>query len=93
MLKTLAPHLDTEHQHEHKTLPDPCQLPCLPEAFGYALSLQWHTTHQSFKEGLFTRVQCKLEVFIGVMFILIKSIKPLMECGGEYTVATEFVGF
>lgn len=65
MLKTLAPHLDTEHQQEHKTLPDPRQLPCLPVAFGYALSLQWHTRRQSFKEGLFTRVQCKPEVFIG----------------------------
>lgn len=65
MLKTLAPHLDTEHQQEHKTLPDPRQLPCLPEAFGYALSLQWHTRRQSFKEGLFTRVQCKPGVFIG----------------------------
>lgn len=80
MLKTLAPYLDTEHQQEHKSLPDPRQLPCLPVAFGYALLLQWHTRRQSFKEGLFTRVQCKPEVFI-VMFILINSIKQLMEWG------------
>lgn len=65
MLKTLAPHLDSEHQQKHKTLPDPRQLPCLPVASGYALSLQWHTRCQSFKEGLFTRVQGKSEVFTG----------------------------
>lgn len=94
MLKMLAPHLDTEHQHKHKKLPDWHQLPCLSAVFGYALLPQWHTRCQSFMRGLFAKVQCKPEVFIGSNFYSHKIHQTTDGMlGREYTVETEFMGF